>query len=324
MKNIAQLPIILMALLFTVSCTQSEQPGVFPKEYTLQGDSVSTQATIYVSYYLGFEDGNVILPSPKNRADTLLHFYSTPDLKLRLSTGVVGHSKMEFQDSPYICHSPSGGLYIKGYTPWSIRKVQIKDDKLVDLGHFTLETPGAPNNMHIIDDSLFFYTLFSKNLICSYNFKQQKAAHEFNLHDLYNCRDRLLMGSLSVNNHLAVYAMQYKREIVVLNAKDLSYIKTIKREYENQDKEVENNAQDFTIYYTGGFSTQDKFYLMYRGFKINSSDIKCDIEVYDNNMNPLCVYHLNPDPGDFVVDEKNGYIYGYTNPDYIYRYKLPK
>ncbi|MBE6332724.1 MAG: hypothetical protein E7070_10530 [Bacteroidales bacterium] len=325
-RNLPNLIFSLILLLVTsCSSSNSELQDGFPKEYTLHGDSVSTQANIYVRYYINFADGHVIIPSPKNHTDTLLHIYSTPDLNLRLATGIKGHGKTEFQDTPHICHSTSGGLYIKGYTPNTLRKVHITDSALVDIEHFKLYTSGAPNHMHIVEDSLLYFTNFGKTTkIVSYNINKQTVVNEFAIQNLYKSKGHSLHGCLCVNNHFAIYAMQYKREIAIFKTSDLSYVKTVKREYENQDDAIENNSDDYMLYYTGSFATQDKFYLLYRGFKKRSSSKNCDIEVYDKDMKPICLYHLEPEINRFVTDEKNGYIYGLgSNSDYIYRFKMP-
>ena len=317
----------LLFLVYTTSCSNdnTELYGNFTKEYTLLGDSVSKQAQTYENYFIHLVDGNVILPSPKNRADTLLHIYSTPDLKLKIATGVLGHSKYEFQDNPCICNSSTGSLYIKGYTHNTLRKVEVTDSALLDLEHLKLFTQCAPNNMHMIGDSMLYYLNISKKKIISFNVNRQTNVNEFDIQNLYGSKGQPLIGTLCVNNHLAIYAMQYKREIVVLRTEDLSYVKTIKREYENQDKEIESGAKDCTFYYTGGFASEDKFYLLYIGIKNGSSYKESNIEVYDKDMNPVCIYHLHPVLYSFAVDEKNGYIYGLgNNTDYIYRFKLTK
>ena len=177
--------------------------------------------------------------------------------------------------------------------------------------------------MTLIDDTLLYYSAISRKSIRCYDSKLQTDVKEFALKDLYGTEGQELMGILCVNKHFAVYAMQYKKEIVVLRTSDLTHVKTLRGEYANQDEAVEKRAKDLTLYYTGSYATADRFYLLYCGFAIGSSDTNSTIEVYDQEMNPVCQYHLHPSVNRFVVDEANGYIYGQgQNPDYIYRFKL--
>lgn len=317
---------VMLLLVSLESCNNSAEGVVkydkFSCELELNSDSVSTQS-LYDNLYVDFVDGCMVVSSCK--ADTMMHFYSTPALNYEFSAGAKGHSVNEMESFPSFAHSMTKYLYVRGYTANTLRKFTITDGKLVDAGVFKLSLIDIPNDMHVIKDSLLYYNDLSNMGVKSYNLKTGKSGNEWKLSSLYgkvNNKD-VLMGTLCANDSLSLYALQYKREIVVLRTTDLSYVKTISWDYENQDELVGGDPKKTRLYYTYGFSTGNHFYFLCRDAVPRDKNAHFSIEEYDKDLKPVCKYVLDKKIFSFVVDEKNKYIYGFgENEDYIRRFKI--
>lgn len=318
---------ILVLLALFESCTFTSTENVvsyeeFPKEISLSADSVSMQKT-YDNLFMNLSGGKLVVSSYK--ADTMMHFYSTPALDYLYSAGVKGHGKDEMQSFPTFCKSMKSDLYVRGFTSNSIRKFTVLDDKLVEKEKYELSLNDVPNDMYIQNDSLLYYNDLVHNEIKCYCINNNKTSHTFLLADLYDTppNNEVLSGTLCMNDRLAIYAFQYKREIVVAKSKDLSYIKTVRWKYENQDSEISRQDGHPCLYYTDGYCTSDRYYLLYRGANSKQKNVRFAIEVYDKDFLPLCKYNLDRKIFNIVVDEANGYIYGLgESDDYIFRYKF--
>lgn len=325
--NILGMKVFLVFLTFflVTSCGFHNKKVVeynkFPKEYCLSADSVSTKA-IYDNVFVDFTDNMLIVSSFK--ADTMLHFYSAPSLNYEFCSGVRGRSSNEIQSFPSFCHTTTNNLYVRGFTETSIRKFSISGNELNEQGRYKLFLSEVPNDMYIVKDSLLYYNDLTNMEVKSYNILKQKYCSKWRLSDLYNNSRDALIGNLCVNDSLTIYAFQYKREIIILRTSDLSYIKTVKWDYDNQDDIIETPNVLKTLFYTYGISTANYFYLLYRGSKPNEKNPHFCIEVYDKTVTPICSYRLDRKIFKFVVDENNGFIYGFGESDeHIYKYKLP-
>lgn len=323
--NTAKVLVLLLVVLCLLSCSVTDNHVVkydsFPKQYLLSADSVPTQA-LYDNVFMTIVNGTVVVSSSK--ADTLMHFYSTPALDYLFGTGVRGHSSHEMQSLPTFCQSMNGDLYVRGFTPYSLRRFRISQDRLLEKGRYNLHFYESPNDMHLIHDSLFYYNDLTNMEVNSYNLNRGKMENRFQLSSMYDCGKDALIGIFCVNDSLAIYAFQYKKEILVLRTKDLSYVKTVTWDYDNQD-DIIGTPQYLSakLFYTAGMATRNYFYLLYRGSIPYDKKAQFSIDVYDRNAVPVCKYNLDRKIFKFVMDEKNGYIYGFgENGDYIYRYKV--
>lgn len=319
--------LILVLLTLLESCAFSSSEDIvayegFPEEISLNADSVSMQK-MYDNVFMTLSGGKLVVSSVK--ADTMMHFYSTPTLDYLFAAGVKGHGKDEMQSFPTFCKSMKSELYVRGFTTNSIRKFTVLDDKLIEKNKYELYLADVPNDMYIQNDTLLYFNdLFHYEVKC-YSINNNKTSHKFHLADLYGnpSNKEVLLGTLCMNDSLAIYAFQYKHEIVVLNPKDLSYIKTVRWRYENQDSKVSSPNGHPCLYYTDGYTTSRRHYLLYRGSDSKQKNVHFAIEVYDNDFQPVCKYVLDRRIFNIVVDEANGYIYGLgKSDDYIYRYKL--
>lgn len=294
----------------------------FPTEYSLSADSVSTKK-IYDNVFMNLTDSLLVVSSFK--ADTMMHFYSTPALRYKFSTGAKGHGSNEMQSFPTFCKTLTKNLYVRGYTENTIRKFHLLDTQILEDERYNISLTEVPNDMHVIHDSLLYYNDLTNMEIKSYNLRERKITHTFRLLNIYEENKDALIGYLCLNDTSAIYAFQYKREILVLRPRDLAYVKTVTWDYKNQHTILSNPKRHPILYYTNGFVSPKYFYLLYRGSTPLNKDAHFSIEKYDNNMTPICKYNLDRKLFKFVVDEANSYIYGFgENDDYIYRYKLPK
>ena len=111
--------------------------------------------------------------------------------------------------------------------------------------------------------------------------------------------------------------------MIFIHLRNFSYIKTVRWKYENQDSEISRQDGHPCLYYTDGYCTSDRYYLLYRGANSKQKNVRFAIEVYDKDFLPLCKYNLDRKIFNIVVDEANGYIYGLgESDDYIFRYKF--
>lgn len=131
--NTAKVLVLLLVVFCLLSCSVTDNHVVkydsFPNQYLLTADSVPTQA-LYDNVFMTIVNGTVVVSSSK--ADTLMHFYSTPALDYLFGTGVRGHSSHEMQSLPTFCQSTNGDLYVRGFTPYSLRRFRISQDRLLE------------------------------------------------------------------------------------------------------------------------------------------------------------------------------------------------
>ena len=126
----------------------------FPNNLTLIADSVSTQS-LYDNVYLTSYDKYFIVSS--FQADTMLHFYSTPDLKYLFGGAIKGHSSEEFESYPTFCESGGKCLYVRGHNPNIIRKYNIFNNQLQYDKEYKILLKSIPNDMHLLFDSFLSY-----------------------------------------------------------------------------------------------------------------------------------------------------------------------
>ena len=314
-------------LILLESCAFSSIENVvtyeaFPEDKVLSADSVPTKK-VYDNMFLTLSAGKLVVSSFK--ADTMMYFYRTPTLDYLYSAGVKGHAKNEMQSFPTFCRSMQSELYVRGFTSNSIRKFSVLDDKLLEKSKFELFLIDVPNDMYIMNDNLLYYNDLNSNIIKCYNIQKRKTKDVLSLSTLYgdNPNRNVLLGTLCMNDSLAAYAFQYKHEIVVLQPHKKSYVKTVRWNYDNQDDEVVKQNSHPCLYYTDGYATSNRFYLLCRGVNSRQKNVNFYIEVYNNEFQPIFKYKLDRKIFKFVVDENNGYLYGFGKSDeYIYRYKL--
>ncbi len=318
---------LVISLFLLAACTFFPTENVviyerFPKELSLYADSMPTQK-IYDNLFLTLSSGKLVVSSFK--ADTMMHFYSTPALNYLYSAGEKGHGKNEMQSFPTFCRSMNSELYVRGFTVNSIRKFSVLDNKLLEKSKYELFLTDVPNDMYIMNDTMLYYNDLTNNEIKCYNIRKREINDVFSLSSLYGDKrnHEFLLGTLCMNDSLGAYAFQYKHEIVLMKSKNLSYVKTVRWKYDNQGDEKVNHTSHPCLYYTDGYATSNRFYLLCRGANSREKNACFDIEVYNHDFTPISRYKLDRRIFKFVVDEAHGYLYGFgKSDDYIYRYKL--
>lgn len=295
----------------------------FPNNLTLIADSVSTQS-LYDNVYLTSYDKYFIVSS--FQADTMLHFYSTPDLKYLFGGAIKGHSSEEFESYPTFCESGGKCLYVRGHNPNIIRKYNIFNNQLQYDKEYKILLKSIPNDMHLLFDSLLYYMDFSDHTIRVYNIKDGKESFSIPIRKNLKKAETNMdpdIGCFAANNVTAMYAYQYRKEIEVYDTKNLSCRFRIKWDYKDQYSLLQaDKVNDVMLHYTDNVATDNFFYMLYRGYNPKDKALLSHIEVYDNYGNPIINYDLDKKVFSLSVDEKNGYFYGFgENSDYIYRFK---
>lgn len=110
-----------------------------------------------------------------------------------------------------------------------------------------------------------------------------------------------------INGKFIIYGYQYKKQIKVFDAINLTPIKTINFPMQKEISSSQlSNIEDITLHYTGSTATVNGFYALYRGAAPSDDTSCCSIEFFDNNCNAKCRYKLDRKIFAFAVDEKMG------------------
>ncbi len=322
---------ILISIILLSGCgnSKSEHLKIFPREKQLKAAKIPFDIIID-RISITVVDNHVVFISQK--ADSLIHIFSLPQLQLVRSFGRYGKGPGELQ-APSFVDSNSNRFYLKGigYNPnlikefsadirdnagWIPKEYHLKDIAVWDI-----------RNLTIINDSILFYVENFPYQISlkSYNLKIQKQiyskeikvteAHEYQFAYSNN-------GFMLATDSTIVYAYLYQDRIDFM-AHDFLSKKTI-----NLNSEIlidPKNISDSKLYYLDGFAGKNKFYLLHNAYTQGDQQIsgKKSIEVFDNEGNPQIRYYLDVAPSSFAVDEENNKIYAWGDEeDVILMYDL--
>lgn len=262
-----------------------------------------------------------------SRSDTTLFLYETPSLTFKNATGIKGNGPDEIQMFPMFCHTLDNDyLYIRGYSPTSIRKISLAlDGNLLFIDEYELGKYDEYNFMNIINDSLFIYYSSNQLAITKYDLKNQTELDKIKLekdddNESYFYSNR---GIIAANDSFVVYPYIYKKQIDIYAVKDFKLVKRI-NDGKHYPEIIANDIEDITYHYLNVYAGKKYFYALYVGHKEDDNFLGRTLEVYDYEGNPIIKYTFDIIPFYFVVDEENGYIYA-TNAhyeDYLLRYKL--
>ena len=225
------------------------------------------------------------------------------------------------------CHTLDNDyLYIRGYSPTSIRKISlVPDGNLLFIDEYELGKYDEYNFMNIINDSLFIYYSSNQLAITKYDLKNQTELDKIKLekdddNESYFYSNR---GIIAANDSFVVYPYIYKKQIDIYAVKDFKLVKRI-NDGKHYPEIIANDIEDITYHYLNVYAGKKYFYALYVGHKEDDNFLGRTLEVYDYEGNPIIKYTFDIIPFYFVVDEENGYIYA-TNAhyeDYLLRYKL--
>lgn len=113
---------LLIALTLNACSTFHTDEMIFPESKKLFAEKILVNE-IYSPDFVTKSGNNFIISS--SASDTTLFFYETPSLTFKNATGIKGNGPNEIQTFPMFCHTLDNEfLYIKGYSPFSIKKYQ--------------------------------------------------------------------------------------------------------------------------------------------------------------------------------------------------------
>lgn len=315
---------LLIALTLNACSTFHTDEMIFPESKKLFAEKILVNE-IYSPDFVTKSGNNFIISS--SASDTTLFFYETPSLTFKNATGIKGNGPNEIQTFPMFCHTLDNEfLYIKGYSPFSIKKISIQPDgNLLFINEYKLDKYDEYNFMNIIKDSLFIYYNSTRLAITKYDLKNKKELSEItfkkdNHKESYYYSNR---GFISANDSFVVYPYIYKKQIDIYSVDGFKLIKRIE-DGKKYPKVAINDAENITWHYFNVYAGKKYFYALYVGHKENENFFDRTLEVYDYNGNPIIKYTFDIIPFYFAVDEDNGYIYA-TNAhyeDYLLRYTL--
>jgi hypothetical protein len=272
------------------------------------------------------KSGNYFIIS-SSKSDSTLFLYETPSLTFKSATGRKGNGPNEIQTFPMFCHTLDNEyLYIRGYSPMSIRKIEIESDgNFAFIDEYQLGGYDEYNYMNIINDSLFIYYNSTQLAITKYDLKNKTELDKIKLKkddhkESYFYSNR---GLIAANDSFVVFPYIYKKQIDIYTVDDFKRTKRIDNG-KKHSKVVVNDYENLTYHYLNIYAGKNHFYVIYAGHKENDNFSDRTLEVYDYGGNPIIKYTFDIIPFYFVVDEENRYIYAVNSnyEDYLLRYKL--
>lgn len=308
----------LSMLLFSCAGNVSERKD-FPPAERLTAEKIPLHE-IFRAGELTTKGNKLIISS--YRTDTLLYFYSLPDLKLQASGAISGGGPGEYpQEHLVFCSSPSDTLLV-----WDImlnlRKVYIDSTGDVHSENaFNLGRIELFNNIHICRDSIMVYfdtdnleikkrNLSDNALLGSIKFEKENHRDFF----LYSNR-----GAVMANDSAIVYTYFFKDRIDIFDLETLKLKKSILGPGEPEIISGDlKNSKAFTVNTHAG---KKYFYTTYEKSKDRKEFV---LRVHNYNGNPVAEYSFDIFPHQYTIDEENGYIYGYNSnfENYFLRYKI--
>lgn len=323
--NFSPIYILLIALtLNACSKSRTDNEMIFPESKKLLAEKILVNE-IYSPNFVAKSGNNFIISS--SASDTTLFFYETPSLIFKTATGLKGNGPNEIQTFPMFCHTLDNEfLYIRGYSPLSIKKISIQPDgNLLFVDEYNLDKYDEYNFMNIIKDSLFIYYNSNQLAITKYDLKNKTELDKIKFkkdehNESYYYSNR---GFIAANDSFIVYPYIYKKQIDIYSVENFKLVKRID-DGKRYPKIVINDEDNITWQYFNVYAGKKYFYALHVGHKENENFFDRTLEVYDYDGNPIIKYTFDIIPFYYAIDEDNGYIYA-TNAhyeDYLLRYKL--
>jgi len=262
--------------------------------------------------------GDKLIISSSRSKPSMLYVYSIPLLEFISDFGVQGRGPNEIQLFPMFCESPgSDNLYIWGYSPVTIRKISISENGEIEYKEdIILKGYETFNNMTIIGDSVFVYYMIDDLAVKKYNFASRiessinlpKDDHRQSF--FYSNR-----GLIATNESSLVYSYLFKKQIDIYDLSTLK-LKTRIGDGKKYPRPTPGNFSSVTYHYAGLYAGEKYFYTsyVYDDGKKREEGVSRPrfLEVYDYDGNPIIKYSFDISPILFVVDERNGKIYGFN------------
>lgn len=316
---------LLISIFSLYNCTDTATPIIFPTEKSLTAIPVRIHEVFSADFITRKSDYLFIIST---KSDTMIYMYSIPDLKFVKNFGVRGHGPDEFQ-LPMFVESSQEDLILWGFSKLNlVRRMAIDSNaNLIKKEDYYLKKYEIFNQMHIIQDSIFLYSLVPTDyVIQKYNLRSQEYSGRIDLSthqdndnpSLYSNR-----GIMTANDSSIIYVYHFKRQIDIYDSQTLALKKTLTGDYKYQ--KPTNKFDENIKYYLDVIPGKKYFYALYRGNSEKHTTGHTDaVEVFTYNGAPVIKYKFDISPDLFYVDEKNGILYGYIHkyPDMLFKYNL--
>lgn len=179
--------------------------------------------------------------------------------------------------------------------------------------------------MHLVRDSVLVYSRLPEEFVIrKYDLKNDALLDELTIEreeDAERGSFEPNMGRIAVNDSYLIFVYQYKDRIDIYDIDDLRLLRRIEGDYKKQVPEPGNEE----LYYIGAVAGEDRFYVLYKGERIDGKARSNTVEVYDYQGRPIVRYRFaGLPPLYFFPDEQSGFIYGYypAQADSLLRYKI--
>jgi hypothetical protein len=306
------------------SCKYRETKMVFPENKKLHAEKIHIDE-IFSADFVTMSGNYFVISS--SLSDSTLFLYDVPSLTFKNATGRKGGGPEDIRTFPMFCHSlDSNHLYIRGYSPLSIKKISIQQQgKFLFLDEYRLEKYDEYNHMNIIGDSIFIYYATGELAIKKYDLKNKVLLKKIsfkkdNHEESYYYSNR---GVTAANDTFIVYPYLYKKQIDIYSVNNLKLVKKID-DGKRYPAVTVYDDENIVYHYLNVYAGKKYFYVIYDGHKLNGNFSHRTLEVYDYKGNPKIEYTFDIVPFLFAVDEESGYIYG-CNSNYencLLRYRL--
>jgi len=316
-------PVLLLALIIVIVVKKESIFGILgfddissPEKKELKSEKKILEEIISPDFLTRIDNKLIISSS---QSDYMLYVYSLPDLKYLHSSGKKGRGPEEIHQFPMFCESLNQTLYVWGYGPRTIRKLDINQNGELKLND-TIKLPIYENFncMHIFNDSLFIYYLPDNLKIVKFDLKNKKYLDNIQMkkddhNESYFYSNR---GTIAANDSFVVFAYFFKKQINIYRLNDFVLHKKIIGNYKHKDPIV----GDFNtpVYYTQIVASENFFYALCKDNKSNS----VVMEVYNYSGSFVKEFTFDITPILFAVDENNKTIYGFANNNKFEPYLL--
>jgi hypothetical protein len=324
--NYKSLFILLIVVWELYSCSRTRVDGmVFHESKGLYAEKIPVKEVFSPDFVT--KTGNHFIIS-SSKSDTTLFLYEIPSLTFKNATGKKGGGPDEIETFPMFCHtSDNEYLYVRGYSPQSIRKILIQPQgNFVFVDEYILDGYDGYNYMNLIKDSLFIYYDSNQLAIKKYDLKNKILLEKIELEKEDNHQESYYYsnrGFIAANDSFVIYPYMYKKQIDIYTVDNLKLIKRIGDGKQYPKVEVYDD-ENIIYHYLNIYAGKKYFYVIYVGHKVDNYFFNRTMEVYDYEGNQIIKYTFDIVPFQFVVDEENGYIYGCNShyEDFLLRYKL--
>ena len=300
---------------------------VFEKEQRLEAEAIPVNQLLAPDFMV---EKNGFLFVASSKADTMIQIYALPSLSYAGGMGRKGRGPDEFYAFPMFCSADSKEyIYIWGTTPNIIKKGRVTGSGSVEyVKDLVVKSVDNLNNMHIMQDSILTYFLPTSLTVKQYDLvnNQEKICLQLPAENHREPSYYANRGTLAGNDSLMLYVYLFKKQIDMYDVKTGGLIWRISDNKHYAVPEVGADFADWKFQYTNVVMGEKFFYAVSpRSVTSKIAEQGLSVEVFDYNGGPVIRYSFDISPTCMVVDERNGYIYGYNYqyPESLLRYKLP-